>query len=69
MPAVGSAAPTRRAFAELLAEARTRTVLLVSTLLSEQISRQPDPEVGSVLSELERIVRFEARMLLDDTRE
>ena len=66
MPAAGPVAPTRRAFAELLAEARTRTVLLVSSLSGEQISRQPDPDVGSVLSELERIIAFEARMLLDD---
>ena len=68
MPAAGSAAPTRRAFAELLAEARTRTVLLVSSLSAEQISRQqPDAELGSVLSELERIIRFEARLLLEES--
>jgi len=65
MPAAGPIAPTRRAFAELLAEARTRTVLLVSPLSAEQISRASVPELGSVLSELERIIRFESQMVLD----
>lgn len=66
MPVAGSIAPTRRVFAELLAEARTRTVLLVSSLSNEQMTHQPDPNVGSVLSQLERIVRFEARLLLEE---
>jgi iron(II)-dependent oxidoreductase len=68
MPIAGPIAPTRRAFAELLAEARTRTVLLVSSLSNEQIALEPDAEVGSVLSELERIVRFEERLLLEKPR-
>jgi iron(II)-dependent oxidoreductase len=67
MPVAGPTAPTRRAFAELLAEARTRTVLLVSSLSAEQFTSQPDPEVGSVLSELERIVLFEERVLLENS--
>ena len=66
MPVAGPTAPTRRAFAELLAEARTRTVLLVSALSAEQISSQPDAEADSVLSELERIVLFEERLLVEN---
>jgi iron(II)-dependent oxidoreductase len=66
MPAVGSLAPTRRAFAELLAEARARTVLLVSPLSGDEMIQRPEPGVGSVLSELERIVRYEERWLLDE---
>lgn len=61
----GSSAPTRRGFTELLAEARARTILLVTPLSHEEISRQPDPAVESVLSELRRIVRFEAQLLLN----
>lgn len=68
MLAAGSIAPTRRAIAELLAEARARTVLLVSSLSNEVMARRPEPDVGSVLSELERIVRYEERSLLDESR-
>jgi gamma-glutamyl hercynylcysteine S-oxide synthase len=60
--------PTRRAFAELLAEARARTVLLVSSLREDQLVWQPAPELGSVLSELDRIVRFEQQLLLDESK-
>ena len=67
MPAAGPTAPTRRAFAELLAEARTRTVLLVSSLSAEQFNSQPDPELVSVLSQLERLVRYEERVLLGES--
>jgi iron(II)-dependent oxidoreductase len=66
MPVVGPIAPTRRAVAELLAEARARTLLLVSSLSNEEMNHQPD-SLGSVLSELERIVRFEEQWLLDST--
>lgn len=67
--AAGPGVPTRRFFAELLAEARARTLLLVSPLSNEEMSRRPDPAVNSVLAELERIVRFEERWLLDESRE
>jgi iron(II)-dependent oxidoreductase len=67
MPVAGPTAPTRRAFAELLAEARARTLLLVSPLSDEEMRRQPEPTVDSVLSALEQIVRFEARWLLEET--
>jgi iron(II)-dependent oxidoreductase len=55
--------------AELLAEARARTLLLVGPLSNEEMSRRPDPAVNSVLAELERIVRFEERWLLDSSRD
>ena len=67
MPVAGSIAPTRRAVAELSAEARARTVLLVSAVANSELARQPEPGVGSVLSELERIVRFEERWLLEES--
>ena len=66
MLVAGSITPTRRALAELLAEARARTVLLVSSLDSRDLALEPAPEVGSVLSELDRIVHYEKRWLLDD---
>jgi iron(II)-dependent oxidoreductase len=61
--------PTRRIVAELLAEARARTLLLVSPLSNEEMSRRPNSAVNSVLAELERIVRFEERWLLDASRD
>src|SRR3954470_7792675 len=67
MLVAGSITPTRRAVAELLAEARARTVLLVSSLDSRDLSLEPASEVGSVLSELDRIVHYEKRWLLDDS--
>jgi hypothetical protein len=67
MPAVGSLTPPGRAFAELLAEARARTLLLVSPLSEGEMAHQPEPEVGSVLSELIRIVNYEAHWLLDES--
>jgi iron(II)-dependent oxidoreductase len=67
MPVAGSIAPTRRAVAELFAEARTRTVLLVSSLANSEMVRRPEPGVGCVLSELERIVLYEERWLLDES--
>jgi iron(II)-dependent oxidoreductase len=68
MPAAGTIATSRRAFAELLAEARVRTVLLVSSLEQHQMIAQTEPELGSVLSQLERIVHYEQRWLLDETQ-
>jgi iron(II)-dependent oxidoreductase len=65
MSVTGTVAPTRRTLAELLAEARARTLLLVSPLSNEEMRHQPDPAVESVLSGLESIVRFEEKLLLD----
>lgn len=67
MLVAGPAVPTRRAYAELLAEARARTLLLVSPLSEEEMQLRPDPAVDSVLSELDRIIRFEERWLLEET--
>src|SRR5919109_1223825 len=59
----------RRILAELLAEARARTLLLVTPLTEEELSRRADPAVHSVLAELERILRFEERWLLKSSRD
>jgi iron(II)-dependent oxidoreductase len=64
MPVAGPSAPTRRVLAELLAEARARTILLVTPLSHEAMTECPDPAVGSVLAELQRILGFEIRILL-----
>src|SRR5688572_20847928 len=53
----------RKRLAELLAEARARTILLVSSVPDESIDAQPDPAVKSVLQELDDIVRFEEQWL------
>jgi gamma-glutamyl hercynylcysteine S-oxide synthase len=66
MPAAGAIAPTRRAIAELLAEARTRTLLLVSPLSHHDLIQVPEPEVGSVLSHLAQIVSYEESQLLGE---
>src|SRR4051794_11294040 len=62
----GSAAASRRAVTELLAEGRARTLLLVSPLSGEEMNVRPEPGVAPVLEELARIVEFEASMLLDE---
>jgi iron(II)-dependent oxidoreductase len=67
MPLAGPIAPTRRAYAELLAEARARTLLLVSPLSAEQMVRQPPSGARSVLSYLQSITQFEATWLLEDS--
>ena len=63
-----SAAPSsgtlsRRDLAELLAEARSRTVLLVSPLSHAELLTRPAESVGTVMEELDAIVRFEDRWL------
>ena len=67
MLTAGAITPTRRALVELLAEARARTVLLVSSLDDKTLASRPAPELGSVLAELERIVRFEQQLLSDQS--
>src|SRR4051794_40597068 len=62
----GPAAPPHRSVLEFLAEARARTLLIVSPLSDEEMRRQPDPAVDPVLTRLTRIVQFEQRWLLDD---
>jgi iron(II)-dependent oxidoreductase len=63
---VGSVTPTRRTLAELLAEARARTLLLVSSFSGEQMTRVPRPGVQSILQVLKGIVDFEQAMLLGE---
>jgi iron(II)-dependent oxidoreductase len=67
MPVAGLSASIRRTFAELLAEARARTLLLITPLAEPQLRAQPDPALPPILDQLERIVRFEQRWLLDET--
>ena len=63
MPALESSTISRRRLAELLAEARARTVLLVSPVSEQSMRLQPDPAVNSVLHELQQIARFEQEWL------
>src|SRR4051794_27103042 len=69
MPVAVPVAPTRRALAELLAEARARTVLLVSPLNTEQLSTDAPDGLGSVLGQLRHIVQFEIGELLDEVED
>src|SRR3954464_12261448 len=69
MPVAVPVASTRRALAELRAEARARTVLLVSPLNTEQLSTDAPDGLGSALRQLRRIVQFEAAELLDDVED
>lgn len=64
MRVLASSTHSRRHFAELLAEARARTILLVSPLSDEEILIRPDSAVLPVLSELERILRMEEQLLV-----
>jgi iron(II)-dependent oxidoreductase len=66
MRLAGPAAPTRRSVIEFLAEARARTLLIVSPLSDEEMRRRPAPALEPVLTELSQIIRFEQRWLLDD---
>ena len=63
MPVLEPSTLSRRRLAELLAEARARTILLVSPLSEENLHDQPDGAVNPVLQELEKIVRFEQEWL------
>ncbi len=65
MPALEPNTLSRRRLAELLAEARARTVLLVSSLTEERMQLQPDDAVKPVLRELEQLVRFEQQWLAE----
>ncbi len=63
MPILETSVISRRRLAELLAEARARTVLLVSPLSDDEMRILPDDAVQPVLRELEQIVRFEQQWL------
>ncbi len=65
MPALEPSTVSRKKLAELLAEARARTVLLVSPVSEEGMHHQPDDAVKPVLQLLEEIVRFEQQWLAE----
>jgi iron(II)-dependent oxidoreductase len=54
--------------ASLLAEARARTLLLVSPVDEQDLRRQHDPLMGPILWDLGHIAHFEALWLLDNLR-
>jgi iron(II)-dependent oxidoreductase len=62
-------APTRDALARDLAEARARTLLLVSPVSEEDLRRQHDPLMGPILWDLGHIAHFEKLWLLDNLRD
>ena len=63
MLALESNTLSRKRLAELLAEARARTILLVSPVPDDSLNARPDPAVRSVLQELGDLLRFEDRWL------
>ena len=68
MPAAAlSGTLSRRDLAELLAEARSRTVLLVSPLSDAELFLQPNKSVRSVMQELDDIIRFEGQWLAEES--
>ena len=70
MPTLQPSTVPRKRLAELLAEARARTVFLVSPVSEEGMHARPDEAVRSVLQELEQILRFELEWLVNQhTRE
>lgn len=58
------AAPARDALAELLAEARARTLLLIAGVAEEDLRRQHDPLMGPIIWDLGHIAHFEELWLL-----
>ncbi len=66
MPTLQPSTLSRKRLAEMLAEARARTVLLVSPLSEDSMRAQPDEAVRPVLDELEQILRFELRWLAQE---
>ncbi len=66
MPTLQSSTLSRKRLAELLAEARARTVLLVSPVSEVGLHARPDEAVGSVLQELGQILRFELEWLAQE---
>ena len=66
MPTLQSSTLSRKRLAEMLAEARARTVLLVSSVSDGSMRARPDEAVHTVLEELEQIVRFELEWLAQE---
>jgi gamma-glutamyl hercynylcysteine S-oxide synthase len=69
MTALQSTTLSRKRLAELLAEARARTVLLVSPVSEEGMHARPDEAVQPVLQELEHILRFELEWLAQEPKQ
>jgi iron(II)-dependent oxidoreductase len=57
--AAGTADDLRRRLAELLTEARERTMLLISSVSEDDLRRQHDPLMGPILWDLGHIAHFE----------
>lgn len=57
------------AAAELLADARARTLLLISPVTEDDLRRQHDPLMGPILWDLGHIAHFEQLWLLDNLRD
>jgi iron(II)-dependent oxidoreductase len=66
MPTLQPSTLSRKRLAELLAEARARTVLLVSPVSEEGMRVQPDEAVHPVLQELQQIIQFELQWLAQE---
>ncbi|MGH7574835.1 MAG: ergothioneine biosynthesis protein EgtB [Longimicrobiales bacterium] len=62
------AALTPPAAAELLADARARTLLLIAPVSEEDLRRQHDPLMGPILWDLGHIAHFEKLWLIDNLR-
>src|SRR5580765_7607132 len=54
-----SAPPSKQAIADLLTEARDRTLLLVSTVSDEDLHRQHDPLMSPIIWDIGHIAHFE----------
>ena len=54
-----SAPPSKQAIADLLIEARDRTLLLVSTVSDEDLHRQHDPLMSPIIWDIGHIAHFE----------
>ena len=54
-----SAPPSKQAIADLLTEARDRTLVLVSTVSDEDLHRQHDPLMSPIIWDIGHIAHFE----------
>jgi iron(II)-dependent oxidoreductase len=59
MPRAPSAPPSKQKIADLLAEARERTLLLISGLSDEDLHRQHDPLMSPIIWDVGHIAHFE----------
>jgi iron(II)-dependent oxidoreductase len=59
VPSASPAAPSKQAFADLLTEARERTLLLVSRISDEDLHQQHDPLMSPIIWDIGHIAHFE----------